>query len=479
MSGEADPAARPPAPLEPGDGVDDPRPPDPGALLDIEAGAEEARSWDLHHAIERAKQILDANWSGRSTIPAPGLYPHQWNWDSGFIAIGRSRFDQTRAEHELLSLFEAQWRTGMVPHIVFNPNVHADRYFPGPPFWRSTESPDAPDHMETSGLTQPPVHAFAALEMHRRAADVEQSETFLKQLFPSLVAQHRYLRDRRTGIDGLAAVVHPWETGLDNSPAWDQAFESFEVPEGALPAYDRRDLIHSDPRDRPSHDAYDRFVYLATLYRDIGYDDSAARDLTPFLVEDPMFNAIWAWSSYALAEIAVIIGEDPSEFNADADRTLHAIETRLWDEETHRFLPFDRRSRERITDHQSIVSFLPLLAPGLDRRKVRLATRALDDMRHCHRPNCYVFPSYKPGTKRYERRRYWRGPIWINTDWLLYRGCRRAGVDDLAEEIRTSILELVRRNGFREYFDPHGDVGLGAHRFSWTAALFLDLALEP
>ena len=47
---------------------------------------------------------------------------------------------------------------------------------------------------------------------------------------------------------------------------------------------------------------YDRFVHLARTYRDAGYADDG-REL-PFLVEDPLFNAIWLWSTHALAEIA-------------------------------------------------------------------------------------------------------------------------------------------------------------------------------
>ena len=38
--------------------------------------------------VKQAQKILDGNWTGHYTKPSPTLYPHQWNWDSGFIAIG-------------------------------------------------------------------------------------------------------------------------------------------------------------------------------------------------------------------------------------------------------------------------------------------------------------------------------------------------------------------------------------------------------
>lgn len=428
--------------------------------------------------LTQARAILDENWTGSSTIPAPGLYPHQWNWDTGFIAIGRARWDRPRAEAEMLSLFRGQWANGMLPHIVFNPAVPTDAYFPGPDFWQSDGSANAPNGVMTSGLTQPPVHAFAALEMHRCAAnaDADRSRGFLRQLFPALAALHRYLRDERSGPEGLAFILHPWESGLDNSPAWDEAFGRVHVPEGTLPAFERRDLMNADPRDRPSDEDYDRFVYLSIVYRDTGYDDVRVRELTPFLVESPMFNAIRAWSAAALVEIAGIVGEDGREFAEDGERIVRAIEAKLWEQRHARFFPFDLRDGHRM-NHHSIDSFMPLVAPGLD---AELARRTVDSLRTYHdcaiRERCFLLPTYDPLGGDFDMRRYWRGPIWANTNWLLERGCRLVGEHRTADELRGAVFELVGTFGFREYFDPHGTAAYGADRFSWTAALFLDLA---
>lgn len=422
--------------------------------------------------VDEARAVLDANWSGRHTIPAEGLYPHQWNWDSGFIAIGRSRFDQRRAEAELTSLFGAQWRTGMLPHIVFNPKVPERDYFPGPEFWRSEKAAAAPSTVRTSGLTQPPIHAVAALEIHRNATDEAAARRFLERLHPRLVALHRYLRDRRATED-LAYIVHPWESGLDNSPAWHEACERVEIPEGALPEYRRRDLELADPRDRPSQHAYDVFVYLAVLARKARYDDDRVRETAPFLVEDPLFNTIWAWSAVALAEISTILGRDGAEFREDAGRVVGALESKLWSEKDERFFPFDLRDGRRM-DHHSIVSFAPLAAPGIDGRKAQLLVRGIREV--CGEGRCLPVPSTDLRDREFDPRRYWRGPVWINTDWLLYRGCVATGERRMAEEIRGTVADLIGRSGFREYFDPRTGEGRGADRFSWSAALYLDLA---
>ena len=72
--------------------------------------------------IESARKVLDGNWNGKFTLPSATLYPHQWSWDSCFIAIGNSYFNTDRAMKELEYLFDAQWKNGMIPHIVFNEN---------------------------------------------------------------------------------------------------------------------------------------------------------------------------------------------------------------------------------------------------------------------------------------------------------------------------------------------------------------------
>lgn len=156
-----------------------------------------------------ARAVLDRNWTGASTIPAPGIYPHQWSWDTGFIAIGRSWGDGARGAAELEHLFAARWANGMVPHIRFGPDT--TNYFPGPDFWQARRSAAAPRDIETSGITQPPNRAVAALEIHRRARGATEraaAGACLERIYPRLVAQHDYLARWRdpSGID-LAAIL--------------------------------------------------------------------------------------------------------------------------------------------------------------------------------------------------------------------------------------------------------------------------------
>lgn len=360
----------------------------------------------------------------------------------------------------------------MVPHIVFDAAVDDADYFPGPRFWDQARSPHAPSHVATSGITQPPIHSGVALQMHRHAIDTRASVAFLKALYPKLALQHRHLaHDRDPAGIGLPLIVHPWESGLDNSPVWDRDLRALEIPEGALPPYRRRDLAKADAADRPRDAAYDRFVYLALRYRDSGYDDGAILDEVPFAIAGPLFSAIAIWSTHALAEIAEIVGADPVPHREGAERIHDALIERLWDADAHAFYPYDLLAQHREPE-DTIVSFVPLLDPDLPAQHVRsiaasLATKCFDSP--------YAVPTFSVNSPDFERRRYWRGPVWLNTNWLLWWGLRQHGLHDEAVRVAASSLRLVGREGFREYYDPLDGTGYGSTDFAWSAALTVDL----
>ncbi len=326
-----------------------------------------------------ARAVLDDNWLGASTVPSRTLYPHQWSWDSAFIAIGRSWYDQQRAQTELETLFNGQWVNGM-------------------------------------------------------------------RLYPKLVAQHAYLKtwrdpDRR----GLAAIVHPWESGLDNSPAWDQLLAALEIPLGAVPPYRRFDVLHADPADRPTDAAYDRFVYLVVTYRDAGYDDTTLLAGSPFLIQGPLFNAIWRWSAGAVAEIARLVGEDPAPHRADARRIRRAILDQLWDRQGQRFGIRDVR-RDQRTPEDTIIAFSPLLDPALPRPMVDAITGLLGSP--CFHPaepvEHYLVPTYDLRAPGFDPRRYWRGPVWINTDAT---GQAPSSLRPRRDETRGSLCQQADSSG--------------------------------
>ena len=414
---------------------------------------------------DRAVEVLQANWTGTSTLPSRDQYPHQWSWDSAFISIGLARVAPDHARAELMSLFRSQWKSGRVPQIVFH--AGDDAYFPGPEFWRAHDSWGR----ATSGLVQPPIHARAALSVHLADPVGSARERFLDRLYPQLSAWHRYLLGSRdVGGGGLAAIVHPWESGLDNSPAWDFVLAGAALPDDH--EFVRRDVRHVEPAHRPTNDDYRAYVALATSYRDSGYDDTTLADHT-FVVEDPLFNSLLVDAEICMARIAEVLGAE-SDPHLQRARTVHmAMIDRLWDDARHMFTARDVRSARSGTI-PTVGSLLPLLSPWLpDDVRDAVGKLAASDafVGGCRFP----VPSTAITADEFDRRRYWRGPTWANTNWLMWVAATQADLPELADRIAAATIELVVRAGFREYFDPVSGAGLGASAFSWTAALTLDL----
>ncbi|MFC8871069.1 hypothetical protein ACFUAC_26010 [Streptomyces sp. NPDC057148] len=420
-----------------------------------------------------AARVLIDNWTGASTVPSRTLYPHQWSWDSAFVAIGLRHLSVRRAQRELESLLAAQWADGRVPHIVFNPALPHDAYFPSPDFWQSSSAgraAGAPSATETSGIVQPPVHALAAWLVHLADPAESRRRGFLARVHPRLAAWHDYLRTRRDlGGGGLAAVVHPWEPGMDNSPCWDRALRRVEPIDPGT--FRRADLDHGHAADRPTDLDYGRYVRLATEYREAGYDDRIVRHR--FAVEDPAFNALLIASELALAAMARELRLPGRPHTERAAELTRALVDRLWDEEAGLFRVRDLHTGAPV-DERSVSGLIPLLVPHLPEDVVRRLHDTLTGP-HFDAPATGLVPSYDLTGHAFDPTRYWRGPAWFNTAWLIERGLRTHGLLQDAGRLRAGFLDRAGRSGFAEYVDPRTGEARGTRHFSWTAALTLDL----
>lgn len=437
-------------------------------LLDRVAGADA----ELARA---AVAVLDANWTGASTVPSPFLYPHQWSWDSACIALGYSCYDQDRAETELRSLFKGQWANGLLPHIVFNEDA---RYFPGPEFWQTERSADAPPGLRTSGIVQPPVHATAVLGAYRRARDRPRAEAFLAELMPKLAAWHDYLyRERVRAGSGLLEIWHPWESGMDNTPMWDAALARMELLAGEVPSYRRVDNTIAAPEQRPTDGEYDRYAYLVKLYRDCGYDPASIREACPFVIRDVLFNSLAVQANRDLAEIATIVGADAGPWTARAASTAAAIDEELWDTELGGYFDYDLRSDSPVQARVGS-SFAPLYAGVPDVARADALARSMGRFLVPVGDAGKAMTSVAPDDPLFDGARYWRGPIWLMVNWVTRRGLQRYGHATEAEALRAGCLALVRESGFWEHYNPETHAGQGTGQFAWTAGLILDLLCD-
>jgi hypothetical protein len=290
---------------------------------------------------------------------------------------------------------------------------------------------------------------------------------FLPRLYPRLRAWHHYLTERRAapGGDGLVTIVHPWESGMDNSPSWDEPLS--RVRPMPVTAFRRRDLAHAPAAERPTDVDYGRYVRLASDYRATGYADDGP---FAFAVLDPLTNALLAAAELSLADIAAEVGADPLPHREAAARIGLAIGA-LFEPADGLFYPRDLHTG-RLIRHRTVAGLAPLILPDLPEAGALVKT-ALGE--HFRLGATALVPSYDLTGPVFEATRYWRGPGWFNTTWLVWRGLLAHAELDHAERLRRTMLDTVGRTGFREYVDPLTGAGCGADDFSWTAALALDL----
>jgi len=428
-------------------------------------------------ATEESKKILLENNRGGYTIPSSRLYPFQWNWDSGFIALGLSYFDKQKAYDEIRNMFKGQWSNGMLPHINFH---HLDpNYFPGPDVWGTKECKWAPKDLATSGITQPPVFGFIMSMMAKHLRNEGEFIELAKEMFPKIVNFHRYLYEYRDPAkEGLVYIEHNWESGTDNSPLWDEAFEKIDVTNARDVSALRRDIKAVDASQRPTNENYKRYIYLVDMFRECGYDDKLIYEKCPFLIQDVLFNSMLVRSNEGLIELAALIGEDAQEIKAWNQKSIASMNKKFWDEDSSFYYGFDLKANSLIKIKASN-GLMPLFAGACSPEQASALKNTL--LKNFKSGNDYMLcPSTALDEKAFNPLRYWRGPVWINVNWMLYHGLKRYEFEEEAVQVRKDSLRLVETAGLYEYFDPRVETpdnqkGIGGDNFSWSAALYLDL----
>jgi hypothetical protein len=310
-----------------------------------------------------------------------------------------------------------------------------------------------------------------------------ERRSWYRMVYPALLAYHQWLYNERDPHgEGLVLQIHPWETGLDNSPPW-----MAELHAHLLPWWIRilqKTGLHvifgwfrSDTKFVPSEERESNVEALAVYsaqrrLRRKNYDINKILDHSLFTIEDLAFNSIFVRANQLLKDIAKSIREElPEDLVESMKKTEEAFE-QLWD-------PFagEYFSRDFITHHllkeSSVAALLPLYAGCISQERAEAIARLLEN-EHRFGPG-FPVPSAPLDSPWFNPRAYWQGPAWINTNWLIIDGLERYGFKDHADALRESTLELVDKAGCYEYFDPLNGEPAGTDNFSWTAALTIDL----
>lgn len=423
--------------------------------------------------------VLRANDRGTHTVPAGDLYPHQWLWDSCYIAIGMRHYDIDRAQIEILSLFNGQWGNGMVPHIIFD---GANHYKPDQNAWRSWVNPFSPDNIKTSGITQPPMLAEAIVRIGEELPIAER-RSWYKMVWPGLLAHHEWLYSERDPHgEGLVLQIHPWETGLDNTPPWMQYMHEHSLPLWIKLVQKTHtdvvlNLIRRDTRVVPADQRFSNIdaLVLFTVQRRLrrkGYDIRKILDHSLFAIEDLAFNSILIRANAHLRDIAACIHQEiPEALDHSMKQSAKQLEA-LWDPYAQSYYSRDFITHKLIKI-PTIASLLPLYSGAITPERAEQLVRSLEN-EHMFGP-AFPVPSVPVSSPYYQEQCYWQGPSWVNTNWLIIQGLEHYGYHKHAEALRESTLEMIANSNFHEYYDALTGQPLGSSNFSWTAALTIDL----
>ena len=405
---------------------------------------------------DAARAILQNNDRGGYTIPTEGLYPYQWNWDSAFAAFGFAQFDVDRAWVELETLFKGQWKSGMIPHILFHKIDPG--YFPGPDVWQG-QGP-----VPSSGITQPPIAATMARQV--LAKDPAFGKSRITPLFDRFMDWHRWFMDWRCD-GGSIFITHPWEAGRDNCPDWDDAMSAI-TPSG-VGEYVRRDTSHVDPAMRPTKEDYDRYIWLVQRGAKHNWIDADLAKDPPFRVADPTMTFTLLRANRDLKTIGENLGKDTGEID-DWIAELEKGATRLFNQDRGYYDAINL-STGKHTGHLSNASYLCWYA-GIDNPHM------LDHLNACFETSAFPVPSHDPKDALFEPMRYWRGPTWAIMNTLIGMGLADMDHGTHADQLRKRTAELITQNGFSEYFDPLKGTPAGGKSFTWTAAIWLAWASQ-
>ncbi|MEU0936815.1 MULTISPECIES: MGH1-like glycoside hydrolase domain-containing protein [unclassified Embleya] len=355
-------------------------------------------------------------------VPSRFGYVGVWNWDSYFHAIALRHGDPELARDQIRILLAHQRADGLIPDVVHDEGVLAetndlprsDRARLAEHVGQALGEDAAPAAAagDAVPVTKPPLTAWAVWKIHRAAPDL----AFLAEVYePIARSQEWWLTHSDPDGDGLAEYLHPYSSGLDDSPVWD---------------YGPR----AEPPDLNAYLAL-QFDVLGDIAQELGRTEEAA-----------------TWRERAAAHTELLV-------------------SRRWDGKR-----FTTVSAGRTVPVRTPLELLPLLTGRLPRE---IADRLVEDLRSPSFWGERPVPTVAFDDPNFDPEAMWRGPVWLNVNYLLIEGLRRSGYPDVADELTERTVRMVAEGGgLYEYWNPltGGRAGRATTGFGWSSALFVDLA---
>ncbi len=351
--------------------------------------------------VMRAGLISTRYYTTREAMtPSKLHYVGVWQWDAYFHALAYRYVDKHLAQDQLRILLDHQREDGLIPDAVHDEGTVTHLQFP-----------------VDADVTKPPLIAWAAWKLYEQDGDSE----FLNEIYEPIVRWNNWWFEKNDlDGNGLCEYQHPFSSGLDDSPLWDDGMP----------------------------------------------------------VESPDLNTYLCMQQEALAKIARVVGENDAalawERNANGlvDRMVHYS----WDAKTGYF--WARKDGKRI-DVRTPFNLYPLITGRLPTTIAdRLVAHLTDERQFWTR---FPVPTVALDDPKYDHFTMWRGPSWVNVNYLLIEGLIRSGYQELAIELRRRTLEMIGgQEDIYEYYDPVSGVNPpnAASIFGWSSAVFIDLAIQ-
>lgn len=404
--------------------------------------------------IKGQKRLNDQVINYHYTKPAPGRYPYQFFWDTCFhVFILTALRENKMAKQHLLSLLALQEESGFIGHMIYWDRLKPGRitdFFQSRPYLSNLYK----SHM--SAIIQPPIIAQAVERVYDTCGDLD----FVKEMLPKLKAYYHWLRQNRD-FDGdhLLTIISPFESGMDWKP-------TFDVPVNFRGKANWRlfmKMVGVDFRNFINN------YNLKNIYTK-GY----------FSVKEVGFNTIYAQNLKAMATLCQLTGDaEEDTFRQLGRKVDQSILEVMYDEEDAAFYDVFGKNNEKIKILTPTILY-PVVLNGIPEE---VSKRVMD--RHFFneeefRPTYPLpsvalnDPSFNPTHSMY----IWRGPTWIVNNWFMHQFLMEKGYEKEAKKMIDSIRSLIRKSGFREYYNPFTGEGYGAKDFTWSGLVVDMIKME-
>lgn len=405
----------------------------------------------------KVKKLLNKNISeGYSKLlntsycyiqPSVGTYPFQFWWDTCFHVFMLCRLKEYElAKKNIISLFAMQEENGFVGHMIFWEQILPKRLSDVLQA-RPTLSAFRP-HM--SALVQPPLIAQAILRIYEETKDIE----FLKLIMPKLNKYHKWLKNNRDFEgEGLLSIISPFESGIDWKVSFDEVL-GFKDRIGSSKLFWK--AIWVDTRN------FLRRYDLQRIYKD-----------NYFIVKEVLFNTFYVKDLEAMSELSKHINDGFSDnYLNQSKKTANKILEVMYDKNEKAFFDVYGRENKKLKILTPTIFFPMSLS--------EISQKVCDDIYNAHLFNEKEFntsfpipsvsidnPSFFPLDSIF----IWRGPTWVIFNWFLYHLLKGRKYDKAAMNLKETVLKLIKKSGFKEYYNPFTGEGYGAKEFTWSGLI--------